>query len=108
VGEVAYTVGYTESYDQYLRDDPKPGKLGARSGYDGGYVWMFPWQAADFLRSPIFASTSRKWEHYSVYQIELPTSWAVDVSPRTHHFDGVHRLLNDAKIVKRVEVGASP
>ncbi len=98
---IAFTVGRAASYDAYLQDDPAPAKCGAYEGYDGGWVWRTEEQAQAFLASEAFARAfDLPASEFGVYRLELPTDWAFDVSASPHWSDGVHRLLNDARIVQ--------
>ena len=96
----AFTVGYAKSYDEALSKGT-PEKLGRRDDYDGGWIWRTPEEARTFLTTATFAETFRNRDpaEFSVYRLELPTGWEIDVSEAPHS-DGVHRLLNDARIIK--------
>lgn len=91
----AFTIGNRKSYDQALAEDPEVTKLGAFDDYEGGWVWSTAAAAGTFMEG-----ASLPWEG-AVYELELPTGWEVDVSLGTAP-DGVHRLLNDARILRRV------
>lgn len=99
---LAYTIGQEAAYDASLTntDDP-PHKVGARPEwdppYDGGWVWRTPGEAAAF----ILAQGVGLGFTAAVYEIELPLGWDEDVSPEPHE-DGAYRLLNDARIVRKV------
>ncbi len=102
--KTAFTLGRVTNYDRYLKDDPAPAKRGAYEGYDGGWVWGTEEQARAFLASEAFARAfDLPASEFGVYRLELPTDWAFDVSASPHWSDGVHRLLNDARIVERVQ-----
>lgn len=100
----AYTVGYAKSYDEALarptEENPNT-KLGRRTDYGGGWVWRTPEEAATFLTTDGFARAfpGRDPKEFSVYRLELPAGWEIDVSSVPHPGDGVHRLLNDARIM---------
>lgn len=98
----AYTVGNAESYDFALAEESNVFKTGAlddpEAAYEGGWVWrtrsaaerFFPDMAHDFGKGPV---------KLKVYGLVLTTSWKRDVSAEPAE-DGVHRLLNRARIVQ--------
>lgn len=92
---VAYTIGSTKSYDQALSEEPRVQKLGAYEDYEGGWVWKTTTEAHTFIVNTTLPFNA------SVYELQLPTSWEVDVSP-TCADDGVHRLLHDALIIRKI------
>lgn len=97
----AYTIGHERSYDESLVTDPVVYKIGARLDhdppYEGGWVWSTVEEAAAFLVSASLTFRA------AIYKIELPTTWETDVSREPSPEDGVHRLINDAKILCKVE-----
>lgn len=104
----AFTLGYAKSYDAYIKEytDPAdpPMKSGRHHDYAGGWIWSTPSAAGAFLASDTFAVSfpNRDPAEFAVYELELPTDWTTDVSATPSPTDGVHRLLNDARIVGRV------
>lgn len=105
--KTAYTIGAAKSYDAAL-SSPTPEnpatKLGRRPDYEGGWVWRTPEDARLFLGALAFARAfpGRDPKEFSVYLLELPTGWEIDVSSTPHPNDDVHRLLNDAVIVSKI------
>lgn len=107
MSEVAYTIGNMTIYDKAIQDslindEPLPSKIGRyqepdESYYYGGWVWKTCEKAINFLNSGDF---TYGWEG-GVYEIMLPTSWAMDIQPILAG-EKFHRLLNDAIIKKRV------
>ena len=109
---IAYTIGRTSSYDIAIKEHGGTKKLGRRDvsptdpneSYEGGWVWR-TWKDADNFRANLM---SIGWipKDFSVYELELPTSWDVDVSPdpiiKTKTVCGANYLLHDAKIVREV------
>lgn len=101
--ELAYTVGHTSSYDQYLIESSKPMKLGKRDDYPGGWIWHTVEEARAFLErndlEELYQDMDRR--KFSVYELELPTSWEIDVTrdPDQH---GVHHLIPDAQILRKI------
>jgi hypothetical protein len=95
--ELAYTIGNQDAYDRLFEDRPDEPhfKIGIipEQGYDGGWVWRSRGKAEQFIRD----RSDWPWTP-KVYLIELPTSWSVDVSAEPHPSDGVHRLINDARL----------
>lgn len=102
---VAYTIGAERAYDEALLDVVEPPKkLGKRDGYDGGWVWRAAAAARAFIGSPQFNVAFGDRDHVplsAVYELELPATWEASVSVRPSA-DGVHRLVLDAKIVRKV------
>jgi hypothetical protein len=103
----AFSVGCTAGYDRYLADAPPEGcwKVGRHDDYAGGWAWTTREAASAFLTSEAFATAfpGRDPAEFAVYRLELPTGWDVDVygpNPK----DGVHNLINDARIVGRADV----
>lgn len=101
--EIAYTVGHTQSYDQYLTESGDCKKMGKRAavgeaeGYEGGSVFRTVAEAQYFL------SWTKNDRDYSVYELELPTSWEVDVYNLELRANAppVYRLLNSAVITRK-------
>jgi len=102
--ELAYTVGHTKSYDQYLVESSKPPiKLGRSVDYPGGWVWKTVDDARAFLARPdleeIYSYMDGR--KFSVYELELPTGWDIDVTSVPDQ-NGVHHLIPDAIILRKV------
>lgn len=107
----AYTIGRTSSYDQSLSEHPEGvTKLGRiepclddPEGYPGGWVWHTKAEANRF-RLDGLRQAEPQWdpETFSVYLLQLQGSWASDVSPDPNPVDGVHNLLVDATILRKV------
>jgi len=105
----AYTLGATRSYDQALAEEPTTMKIGFRpdspewpGGYEGGWVWPTAEAARaywDEHQGEILDTYTAK--SFSVYEIQLPGSWESSVSAEPAP-DGVHRLLVDARIIRKV------
>ena len=100
--ETAYTIGFTKSYDYNLSEIDDCKKLGKQEisedypdGYDGGWVFKSIQEANDFIKK-------EKLIGFSVYQLELPTSWDVDVN-KIIGDDGAFNLLNNSLIVKKID-----
>ena len=103
----AFTVGRRSSYDRDLVGMPfgTVKKLGAHvdtdgSTYDGGWVWKTIEEAGGFMFSGAFKENGWDSKDFSVYGLILPTGWDTDVSREPHPSDGVHRLINDAYLIK--------
>ena len=103
--QTAYTVGRTSSYDRALSEEPEVKKLGAYGptekepdGYSGGCVWLF------FNEADMFRVNKLQTEKFSVYELELPNSWAEDISTQLGE-DGMYNLLHDAKIMRKIIEG---
>ena len=94
---MAFTIGRTSCYDRSLPAT----KLGHRPDYPGGWVWQTADEAKAFLRDDLQRQVPG-WDPatFSVYVLELPTSWWADVGGIGP--DGVHHLLNDARVVGKV------
>lgn len=89
---VAFTIGNRVSYDRDLAQRVVH-KIGKRDDYDGGWVWRTREEAEEFIRrvpQPFDAK---------VYALLLPRGWKEDVSAEPAA-DGVHRLLQNARIVQ--------
>jgi hypothetical protein len=109
MSEFVYTIGRTSSYDEAVADAQDHMKLGKRGpsqefpeGYDGGWVWKTPAEANTF-RVDHLREFEPEWDPttFSVYKLELPTSWEVDVYKSGSSV--YSSLLNDSKIVCRVD-----
>jgi hypothetical protein len=111
MSKVAYTIGRTTSYEQAIREPGGTKKLGRRPDddppYEGGWVWSTIQQANDF-RTGLMETLFPNWksQEFSVYELDLPNGWEVDVSPDPiapgDTACGAHFLLNDAQIVGAV------
>lgn len=99
----AYTVGYRPTYDDSLAGEDPPTKLGRTGDYQGGWVWRNAQEAQHFLGSAHFrrAFPARDPGTFGVYVLELPGSWEQCVGQDPDPGDGVHRLLQDARILRR-------
>lgn len=101
MSSVAYTIGAEKSYDLALTEENPVRKLGVRPydepPYGGGWVW----RTAEDARAFIASQKVPLWFIPAVYELLLPTKWSVDVSKDVAE-DGVHRLLNDAIIVRKI------
>lgn len=103
---VAYTVGAERSYDEALSAGGSPSKLGkSHDGYGGGWVWRSENDARAFIGSAEFcASFARATPPLcAVYELALPAPWEAAVSQEPEAADGVHRLIVDARIVRKVK-----
>lgn len=109
--DVAYTLGYAAGYDAALFESQTkpfrgpPQKLGYRADYGGGWVWKTSQEAFEFLFSDGFAKAfpDREPAEFAVYTLLLPHRWDRDTSGPED--DGVHRLVNDARILGRCDDG---
>lgn len=99
-GKPAFTIGSTKSYDALFEAEHPAFKLGQRADYEGGWVWKTA-KEADVFRLSMSETDPAK---FSVYAILLPDDWETDVSAAPAS-DGVHRLLNDARILHKVTLG---
>ena len=108
----AYTIGRTSSYDKGLRENDKLTKIGRLpasetdpEGYPGGWVWKTAEEADEFrLKGLRQAEPSWDPETFSVYLLLLPNTWTESVSTEPRTEDGVHNLLIDALILRRVVI----
>ena len=96
----AYTIGAEKSYDLALTNPSEPAtKLGQRleedPPYGGGWVWRTAEEAHSFIQDRPLCFVP------AVYELLLPTSWEADVSQDVDEA-GVHRLLHDALIMRKV------
>lgn len=102
----AYTLGLTKSYDTDLASSEGCIKMGRRLSprkYSGGWLFQTAEEAEDF-RLHRMESVCPDWNaaNFSVYEVEI-TSWEADAwGP--HPTDGVHRLLNDSRVTRKVSV----
>lgn len=97
--ETAYTIGFSEAYDSYLLENPdNVKKLGERQDYEGGYVWL------EILEAKKFLETSSLQDKFSIYELKLPNGKEMDISKEPSKTDGVHRLINDSLIIKKIIV----
>ncbi len=93
---IAYTIGHERSYDTALLKPPVY-KIGATSDpteptYPGGWVWRSEADARAFLVS---------YPEFAVYELRLPASWAECVTTQPAD-DGVHTLIFDAEIIRKI------
>ena len=99
----AFTLGNKSSYDRDLAANQDNTKLGARPDdvppYEGGWVWRTAEDAQAFIPLARLILNCEP----AVYTLELPADWETDVSLTPHPEDGVHRLLNAAAILRRVD-----
>ncbi len=102
--EIAFTIGFTASYDESIRTGVDDKKMGQREDYEGGWVWKTPCQALSWLYRPeglTIDGQKRDPNEFSIYSLALPRGWAEDVSEKPGP-DGAHLLLHDAKLVAKV------
>ena len=102
MSSVAYTIGAEKSYDRALTEDSPVSKLGVRPDDDPPYGGGWVWRTAEDARAFIASQKVPLWFTPAVYELRLPTGWDVDVSKDVEE-DGVHRLLNDAIIVRKMQ-----
>ena len=115
MSNIAYTIGRTTAYDQAVIEGGVK-KLGRREvdpndpnepAYEGGWVWR-RWRDAENFRTNLMSIEIPAWApiDFSVYELELPTSWEVDVVPepiiKSKTAGGAHFLLHDSRIVRAV------
>jgi hypothetical protein len=106
-----YTLGRTSGYDSALYVPGGSFKIGFRSpneefpeGYGGGWIWKDPKDADEFRLSRLnVLHPEYEPGTFSVYVIEI-TSWESDVSSYPDSIDGIHRLLNDSRILRKFEL----
>lgn len=105
--KTCYTIGRTTSYDEALLYPQGVHKLGAYEptseepeGYKGGWVFKTIQEALE-LKKTIHKFDWNP-EEFSVYELKLPNNWEQDVSKDPDE-DGVHHLLVDALIVRKVQ-----
>lgn len=99
---IAYTLGRTRVYDTSLIKGAVR-KVGQQGESLGGWVFKSLLDAAAFRNSQEFKKVFPKDDPltFSVYRLELPNGWKEDVGPPDA--DGVHRLINDARILEKAE-----
>lgn len=97
----AFTIGSQSSYDRALSEPEPVFKWGVHPEeeppYEGGWVWRTAAEAHLFIQNTALSFKA------AVYALQLPADWDTDVSPEPHPSDGVHRLQNDARILRRVD-----
>lgn len=125
MAEQAFTIGRITTYDELLADGQPHWKLGqidretgARRRVDdagnkivdeggvpylGGWVWRRAASAKAFMHSNSWFKTW-KVEEFAVYEMELTGTWQTDVTSAADASDGVHRLIHDARLIRRVDV----
>lgn len=87
-----FTVGRTEAYEQYFREQSVPMKRGRDDDYEGGSVWRTASEASAAAPAG-----------YSVYGVDA--DWSVDTAPSP---TGPWRsLLRDAALI-RVDPAPAP
>lgn len=104
VDPIAFTVGYTPSYDEGLLTGKGNTKMGQTPDYEGGWIWRTAEDARAWLHRPegfTIDGVTRDPNEFSVYQLDLPNGWAEDASTKPGP-DGAHLLLHDARIVAKV------
>jgi len=96
----AYTIGNEHGYDETLASGTAVYKLGKRpeEDYPGGWVCKTIDDAQNFINDQDLPFKA------AVYEIELPGTWETDVTSKPGG-DGVHNLLVNAKIIKKVSNG---
>jgi len=92
---VIFTVGKTEIYEPYLRDDPEAAKLGrgndhAGNYYSGGSVWKTREAAQAYL------DLTNIQKEFSVYGVLADWETQTEAEPGKEW----HRLLVTSKLVK--------
>lgn len=80
-----FTIGYTENYERYFIEQPKPRKLGRTADYPGGSVWRTFEEAK--LNCP---------DGYSVYGVLA--NWETDTEPSNE--GEWHDLLITSDLIK--------
>lgn len=100
MSSAAYTIGREKSYDIALTEGSPVSKLGARPDEDPPYGGGWVWRTAEDAQAFIASQKVVLWWGPAVYELCLPTGWDVDVS-KDMEADGVHRLINDATIVRK-------
>ena len=92
---IAYTIGNSKVYDENLKKHHKLFKSGKNSFYEGGWVWKTIKEARTFIQISSLSFLAE------VYEIQLPNGWEQDVSLLPGE-DGVHNLLVDAIILRKI------
>jgi hypothetical protein len=85
-----YTFGYTESYEQYFKEQGVPRKVGVRDDYGGGIVFQTVSEATGYLSKKDISG-------YSVYGLLCGwenTYWSEE--------DGFQRLLTNTDLTKDI------
>jgi len=80
-----FTIGKTEYYERYFREQDCPRKLGKTNDYEGGSVWKTREEAQKFCP-----------EGYSVYGVEA--DWGKDTEPNEN--GDYHNLLVTSPLVR--------
>lgn len=126
MAEQAFTIGRIATYDPLLADGQPHWKLGqidretgARRRVDdagnrivetggvpylGGWVWRRPASAKAFMSTSHWFKGPWKEEEFAVYEMELIGTWQTDVTAEADPSDGVHHLIQDARLIRRVDV----
>lgn len=91
-GRLAYTIGKTDLYSQYIASQGRPVKLGRTRSYAGGAVFR--------TRADADAYVTRH-PGYSVYGVILPDVWTRCVDDCDHSLTvyGAPCLLVDSEII---------
>lgn len=124
--EVAYTIGRAAVYDPLFEDDEPHWKLGqidrktgkrrlvsdddsqiVESGgkpYLGGWLW----RRAEHAHAYRMAARWRTEEwgdpnDFAVYEVELPHGWSTDVTASVDPELACYRLINDARLIRKIE-----
>lgn len=100
---VAYTIGNFSSYDKSLATEEEVFKTGKYDDYPGGWVWQTKEAALEFIdhNAIIIDGTLRDSKKFAVYEVSLIGDWNSDVSKEVDK-DGIHNLLKDALIVRKL------
>jgi hypothetical protein len=80
-----YTIGHTDSYEQYFKEYVTPEKLGRTSDYPGGSVWKTPEEAQKSCPN-----------NYSVYGVDA--DWEKDTEASKS--ENWHDLIKTATLIK--------
>lgn len=112
MGQIAYTIGRTTSYDKMLADNTltvdQRKKLGKREiseefpeGYDGGWVWLTI-MSADIFRIEFLTTFVSEWnpKDFSVYELQLPNNWDTGVIINANY--PYNNLLVDSTILRKI------
>ena len=87
-----YTLGHTDSYEQYFKEQGTPQKKGKTSDYEGGTVWQYEKDALKYLEECCPPG-------FSIYGVEA--NWNKDTERSKGELDCLSRSLKcDAKLVK--------
>lgn len=124
--EFAYTIGRASVYDPLFLDGKPHWKLGqvdSETGrrrqvalddskiveYDGKpYLGGWLWRRAAHAHA---YRTSARWSteewgdpgEFAVYEVELPNGWETDVTQTVDPDLACYRLINDARLIRKVE-----